>query len=140
MKCEAVSDDRTSGVGAEDGGASVVGQGGSEVPARGSARGPGGADGWFEMDQYFGSRWGEWGSIEVEGSKEVMVRGEVRVTCGGSKEVKGKCGLVEKCWPMSEGEGRVDGREAGNEVILEGLDRTLSCIATMYIWWDELKG
>ena len=53
---------------------------------------------WF-MDEGAGSWWCQWCSVEVKGSKELCVSGELGIDSGGTEEIECKLGLWQESAP-----------------------------------------
>ena len=59
---------------------------------------------------------------------------------GSPKKVECEGGLGDESRPMSEWEGRVDGGETSDEMVLESTDRAFGFVGAMNVWGSELDG
>jgi hypothetical protein len=118
----------------------IVTHGGADDVALGAVCGPSATVSGFVVGDNFHSWRSERCAIVVENSVELGVCGELGVDAALLEEVEGDFGLWEEMAPSVEGERRVDGRKAGDEVIFEGLYLSFRGVAAMDGWGCELEG
>jgi hypothetical protein len=118
----------------------IVTHGGTDDVALGTVCGPSASVSGFIVGDNLHSWGSERGAIVVEDAVELGECGELGVDVALSEEVEGDVGLWEEMAPSVEGERRVDGRKAGDEVILEGAYLSFCGVSAMDDWGCELEG
>lgn len=95
------------GLGHVDAITSIVLQGRASVPPSVVVGVPGLPFVWFDMDDNFGARWCEWGSIKIKVAMQLGIDGQLWVQARGTKEVESKVCLLNECVPQEEGDKQI---------------------------------
>ena len=111
---------------------------GTDIPAIKAVGGPALAIGGLLM----GDDVGAWGSngigVEIIQAVDLGPGGEVGVDSACSEQVESQVGLGDKVVPETEWKVGVTGAEAGDEVVLVGLNGTLCNVGSMHARWGSL--
>ena len=77
--------------------------------------------------------------VVVEGTVQLGFRRKSWIEAGGTEEVECEGSIGDEVVPETQGEVGVADTEAGDEVILLGLDGAFCGVGAMKVWRNELE-
>ena len=134
-KGDSVTDSLSSGLVDVDAVASTVFHCWAQMPSINSMGCPGSSFIGFFVHQHSGAWRCQWGAVEVKGSKQLCMSGELGVDARHAQQVQGECCLMDEAAPEMEWKVWVSAGQTGNEVIFEGSDGPFSNDSAMVARW-----
>ena len=117
----------------------VVVRGGYEVPSIDTVGVPGAAFSRCLMDNNSGAGRRQGCAVEVKRTVQLGFRQKSWIEAGRTEEVECEGSMGDEAVPDMQGEVGVEAAQAGDEVILVGLDCTFYGVGAMEVWGNELE-